>query len=75
MTQTAVIPADRKDAIQQAAGILKSLGTVVFPTDTVYGLAANAFSFEAIEKLFQIKEREQEKSIAVLLGSVAQSPA
>ena len=75
MAKTAVIPADRNDAIRQAAAVLEALGTVVFPTDTVYGLAANAFSSEAIQKLFEIKNREQEKSIAVLLGSLDQLSA
>lgn len=75
MAKTAVIPADRNDAIRQAAAVLEALGTVVFPTDTVYGLAANAFSSEAIQKLFEVKDREQEKSIAVLLGSLDQLSA
>jgi L-threonylcarbamoyladenylate synthase len=75
MTQTTVIPAGQPDAIRQAAAVLEALGTVVFPTDTVYGLAASAFSFEGIQKLFQIKDREQEKSIAVLLGSLDQLSA
>ena len=75
MTRTNVIPASQPDAIRKAAAVLEALGTVVFPTDTVYGLAASAFSFEAIQKLFQIKDREQEKSIAVLLGSVDQLSA
>ncbi len=75
MTSTSVIPADRADAIQQAVNVLESLGTVVFPTDTVYGLAASAFSFGAIQKLFEVKDREQEKSIAVLLGSLDQLSA
>lgn len=75
MTATTVLPADRQDAILQASAVLQALGTVVFPTDTVYGLAASAFSSEAIQKLFQIKDREQEKSIAVLLGSLDQLSA
>lgn len=70
--KTKVIPADRPDAIPTALKILAAGGTVVFPTDTVYGLASSAFSTTAIEKLFEIKERERGKPIAVLLGSVDQ---
>lgn len=72
MPKTIVLPADQSDAIMQAVEVLTGGGTVVFPTDTVYGLAANAFSTGAIEKLFQIKERERGKPIAVLLGSTEQ---
>jgi L-threonylcarbamoyladenylate synthase len=72
MPKTIVLPADQSEAIIQAVEVLTGAGTVVFPTDTVYGLAANAFSTDAIEKLFQIKERERGKPIAVLLGSTEQ---
>ena len=68
-TDTKSIPA----AIQLAADILQKGGVVLFPTDTVYGLAASAFNQQAIERLFQIKERDSSKSIAVLLGDTVQS--
>jgi L-threonylcarbamoyladenylate synthase len=57
-------------AIMEALAILHSRGTVAFPTDTVYGLAALASENEAIEKLFAVKERPQDRAIAVLLGQV-----
>ena len=69
MLKTIVLPADQPDAIRQAVKVLIDGGTVVFPTDTVYGLASHAFSADAVEKLFQIKERERGKPIAILLGS------
>lgn len=72
MIKTRMIPADSPEAIPAALEVIASGGTVVFPTDTVYGLASSAFSSEAIEKLFEIKIRERGKPIAVLLGSVGQ---
>lgn len=45
---------------------------IAFPTDTVYGLGAGAFNEGAIQKLFEIKGREQTKAIAVLLGNIDQ---
>lgn len=72
MSNTIVLPASQPDAIQQALLVLSQDGTVAFPTDTVYGLAANPYSVTAIQKLFQIKDREKEKSIAVLLGNIKQ---
>lgn len=43
--------------IQQAAHVLNSDGVVAIPTETVYGLAANAFSEQAVKKIFALKGR------------------
>jgi len=59
-------------AIQQAIDVLNSGGVVIFPTDTVYGLAASAFNEGAIQRLYRMKERDPQKSIAVLLGNISQ---
>jgi L-threonylcarbamoyladenylate synthase len=75
MTSTKLIRADHSNAIPTALEILADGGIVVFPTDTVYGLASSAYSAKAIQKLFQIKVRERGKPIAVLLGSVNQLDA
>lgn len=72
MKPTRVIPADQTDAIQIAVQMINDGGTVAFPTDTVYGLGADAFSPPAIDQLFAIKERDQDRAIAVLLGSIEQ---
>ncbi len=44
-------------AIDRAAAILRSGGTVAFPTETVYGLGANALDPEAVAKIFAAKQR------------------
>src|SRR5277367_5458171 len=44
-------------AIETAAAILRRGGLVAFPTETVYGLGANALSADAVEKIFVAKER------------------
>ena len=44
------------EGIKVAAEILKENGVVAFPTETVYGLGANAFSQEAVTKVFKIKK-------------------
>jgi L-threonylcarbamoyladenylate synthase len=44
-------------AIEQAAAVLQSGGTVAFPTETVYGLGANALDETAIAKIFAAKQR------------------
>ncbi len=47
--------------IQQAAHILRSGGLVVFPTETVYGLGADATNPQAIERLNRVKGRPADK--------------
>ena len=44
-------------ALQQAAEVIRSGGTVAFPTETVYGLGANALNPAAVEKIFLAKQR------------------
>lgn len=46
-----------KENIRRAGDILKSGGLVAIPTETVYGLGGNAFSAEAVAKIFAAKER------------------
>jgi len=48
---------DALDALGQAAAILRDGGTVAFPTETVYGLGANALDPAAAEKIFAAKQR------------------
>ena len=46
-----------QSAIVKAAAILRSGGTVAFPTETVYGLGANALDPDAVAKIFAAKQR------------------
>ena len=43
--------------LQQAAEIIKNGGLVAFPTETVYGLGANAFNNQAVANIFAVKGR------------------
>lgn len=74
MRKTELISGEDPQAVERAAQVLETGGLVAFPTDTVYGLAASAFSEEAIDKLFEAKGRETTKAIAVLLGDLDQLP-
>ena len=64
---------DYRKAILETANILKHGGAAAIPTDTVYGFAASAFDEAAIARLYRIKARSQNKSIAVLLGDISQA--
>lgn len=51
-------------------GFLKDGSVVIFPTDTVYGLACRLYDNEAIEKIYALKERSKTKHLAVLCDTL-----
>jgi L-threonylcarbamoyladenylate synthase len=52
-----LVELERDPAVRQAAAILRGGGLVAFPTETVYGLGANALDAGAVEKIFAAKQR------------------
>lgn len=56
--------------VDEVVKVLDNDGLIIFPTDTVYGLACNCFSEKAIDKIFEIKNRIKNKPINVLTNSV-----
>lgn len=56
--------------IEMAREILRQGGTIVYPTDTVYGLAANIFHEKAVLKVYQMKKRLKNKPISVCLSQI-----
>lgn len=59
------IDEEDKSVVKQAAEVIKSGGTVVFPTETVYGLGANALDKDACKKIFEAKGRPQDNPLIV----------
>lgn len=55
--------------MQKAIEILKNGGTILYPTDTIWGIGCDATNVEAIEKIFDIKKREHTKSMIILVES------
>jgi L-threonylcarbamoyladenylate synthase len=56
----------------EAAEFIKRGGTVAFPTETVYGLGANVFDTQAIEKIFAAKQRPNDNPLIAHVGSIEQ---
>src|SRR3989338_7578116 len=48
-------------AAERGAEIIRAGGVVLYPTDTLYGLGADAFSDEAVDKVYEIKGRDEKK--------------
>ncbi len=59
--------------IKKAAELLNSGGLVAMPTETVYGLAANAFDGQAVARIFAAKGRPQINPLIVHVASIAQA--
>ena len=58
------------DRIDETVAILKSGGVIAFPTETFYGLGADARNEAAIDKIFGIKGRDFKNPILVVIGDV-----
>ena len=54
--------------IKNCIKVLHKGGTILYPTDTVWGLGCDAMNAAAVEKVFGIKQRPKEKSMIVLLA-------
>lgn len=74
-----VVNASDKNAydekVSQAAETLRQGGLVVFPTETVYGVAANACEPEAVRRLRALKQREDERPFTIHLARRADAAA
>ena len=63
--KTEVLPADKAESIAKAAELLRSGELVALPTETVYGIAADARNGEAVKKIFVAKGRPQDNPLIV----------
>ncbi len=58
-------------SLKRARELVRQGQLIVFPTDTVYGIACNPYDDEAIDRLFAAKRRPREKTLQVLVPSAA----
>ena len=55
--------------LERGVQVLRDGGVVAFPTDTLYGLGADVFNLDALQKVFDIKERPAGLALPVLIDS------
>jgi len=55
--------------IQKAVEVLRQGGTILYPTDTIWGIGCDATNAEAVRKVFEIKQREDSKALICLVDS------
>ena len=57
-------------SVDKAIEVIGRGGVVAIPTDTVYGIAANALDDDAVDRVFRLKGREDTSPIPILIGNV-----
>ena len=61
------------ESLRYAAHFLERGSVVAIPTDTVYGLAADPFNLAAVDEIFRVKGRPDERGLPLLVNSVEQA--
>jgi L-threonylcarbamoyladenylate synthase len=56
-------------SIEQSLKILEHGGIILYPTDTIWGIGCDATNATAIQKIYQLKKREEKKSMIILVDS------
>ena len=59
------------EAVTEAAQIIREGGTILYPTDTIWGIGCDATDPLAVEKIYRIKRRLDRKSMLVLMDETA----
>lgn len=63
-----LIPENKK---KQIIEIVRSGGVGIIPTDTIYGIVANAFSKSAVKKIYKLRKRNPKKPMIILICSLS----
>jgi len=59
------------DDLKKAVEVLRSGGIILYPTDTIWGIGCDATNAEAVKRIYDIKKREDSKSILILMENPA----
>ncbi|MEQ1678197.1 MAG: L-threonylcarbamoyladenylate synthase [Chitinophagaceae bacterium] len=59
---------DFENDIEQCLRVLKEGGLILYPTDTVWGIGCDATNAAAVEKIYKLKQRPDEKAMIVLVA-------
>jgi L-threonylcarbamoyladenylate synthase len=58
-----------KDEVNKALKVLQDGGIILYPTDTIWGIGCDATNTEAVKKIFALKQREESKSMIILVDT------
>ena len=63
------------EVLRYAAGFLTRGSVIAIPTDTFYGLAADPFNLAAVDEIFKVKGRPEQRALPILVNSIEQAIA
>jgi len=58
-----------QDDIRKACEVLRNGGIILYPTDTIWGIGCDATNEEAVQRIYELKQRDDSKSMLVLLDN------
>ncbi len=58
-----------KDEVARALKVIQEGGIILYPTDTIWGIGCDATNTDAIQKIYQLKQRDEAKSMIILLDT------
>jgi L-threonylcarbamoyladenylate synthase len=58
-----------RDEVEKALKVIQDGGIILYPTDTIWGVGCDATNTEAIKKIFKLKQRDEAKSMIILLDT------
>jgi L-threonylcarbamoyladenylate synthase len=58
-----------KDEVAKALKVVQEGGIILYPTDTIWGIGCDASNTEAIKKIYKLKQRDETKSMIILLDT------
>lgn len=61
---------NEKEAIKCTVSAIENGEVVIIPTDTVYGIAADALNEKAVKRIYDLKNREREKPCNILVSNI-----
>ncbi|HNR67177.1 MAG TPA: L-threonylcarbamoyladenylate synthase [bacterium] len=64
--------APEEELIGQASRVLKKGGVIGYPTDTVYGIGCNAFDHKAVNRIYDLKNRDHSKAMILIAADLIQ---
>ena len=56
--------------VEKALPVLQKGGTILYPTDTIWGIGCDATQEDAVKKIYRIKQRQDSKSLITLVDSI-----
>ena len=59
-----------KEEVRKACEVLKNGGIILYPTDTIWGIGCDATNELAVKRIYELKHREDNKAMLVLLDDV-----